>query len=301
MKNNTVCVLGSINADYVIQVPYFAQAGETLQGRDFQLAYGGKGANQAVAASRLGAKVQFISAIGSDQIGQTMKQAFTDEGIDTSSIVSIPNQSTGLAMIQVADNGENSIVISAGANADLNVNFVECYRDKIEQASILLVQLETPLPTVEFAIKLAKGSGTKVVLNPAPASRLPDTLLSQVDIITPNESETEILTGVKVIDEQAAVQAANIFHQKGIGTVIITLGAKGVYLSENGKGKMIAGFRVKAVDSTAAGDTFNGGLVAALLSRKSLEEAIAFAQKAASISVTRKGAQTSIPKKSEIE
>ncbi|WP_373767582.1 ribokinase [Glaesserella sp.] len=300
MKNK-LCVLGSINVDHVIRVPYFPKAGETLTGYGYQIAYGGKGANQAVAAARVGAKVSFIGAIGDDQIGQTMKQAFEQDGIDTSAICVIPNQSTGLAMIQVADSGENSIVISAGANADLSESLVEQHKSQIEQADILLMQLESPLQAVTLATKFAKSAGVKVVLNPAPAQPLPDSLLSHIDIITPNETEAEILTGIKVTDEQTAAVAANHFHQLGIETVLITLGSKGVYYSEKGQGEIIPGFRVDAVDTTAAGDTFNGAFVTALLEGKSAKDAIRFAHAAAAISVTRIGAQTAIPTREEVE
>lgn len=299
--NNKLCVLGSINVDHVIRVPYFPKAGETLTGYGYQIAYGGKGANQAVAAARLGANVQFIGTIGDDQIGQAMKSAFEQDGIDTTAITTIPNQSTGLAMIQVSDEGENSIVISAGANGDLSTELVEQHKGVIEQADILLMQLESPLQGVTLAAKTAKSAGTKVVLNPAPAQALPESLLSLVDMITPNETEAEILTGVKVSDETTACQAANHFHQLGIATVLITLGSKGVYLSENGKGEIIPGFRVKAVDTTAAGDTFNAGVVTALLEGKPLAEAIRFAHAAAAISVTRMGAQTAIPTRQETD
>lgn len=298
----TLCVLGSINVDHVIRVPYFPKAGETLTGYGYQIAYGGKGANQAVAAARLGANVKFIGTIGSDQIGQAMKTAFEQDGIDTTAIQAIPNQSTGLAMIQVSDEGENSIVISAGANADLSEAKIEADRALIEQADMLLMQLESPLQAVELAAKIAKSAGTTVVLNPAPAQALPESLLACVDMITPNETEAEILTGVKVVDEQTAAEAAAAFHQKGIATVLITLGSKGVYVSEQGKsGEIIAGFRVQAVDTTAAGDTFNGGFVTALLEGKPMREAIRFAHAAAAISVTRLGAQTAIPTRVEAD
>ncbi len=300
MKNK-LCVLGSINIDHVIRVPYFPKAGETLTGYGYKIAYGGKGANQAVAAARVGANVSFIGAIGDDQIGQAMKQAFEQDGIDTSAICVIPNQSTGLAMIQVTDSGENSIVISAGANADLSESLVEQHKSHIEQADILLMQLESPLQAVTLATKFAKSAGVKVVLNPAPAQLLPDSLLSHIDIITPNETEAEILTGIHVTDEQSAKLAANHFHQLGINTVLITLGSKGVYYSEKGKGEIIPGFRVDAVDTTAAGDTFNGAFVTALLEGKSPKESIRFAHAAAAISVTRIGAQTAIPKREEID
>lgn len=300
-----LCVLGSINVDHVIRVPYFPKAGETLTGYDYQIAYGGKGANQAVAAARLGASVQFIGAIGEDQIGQAMKSAFEQDGIDTSPISIIPKQSTGLAMIQVADSGENSIVISAGANSELSSDLVTQHQSVIEQADMLLMQLESPLQAVELATQIAKKSATKVVLNPAPAQTLPESLLSLLDMITPNETEAEILTGVKVTDERSAKDAAEKFHQVGIETVMITLGSKGVYVSQqkegNIQGQIIEGFRVNAVDTTAAGDTFNGGVVTGLLEGKTLDESIRFAHAAAALSVTRMGAQTAIPTRQETE
>lgn len=297
MKNLTV--LGSINADHVISVPYFAKPGETLTGHSYHIAYGGKGANQAVAAARLGAKVSFIGCIGNDDIGRAMKSAFAQDGINTHSIKTIENEMTGIAMIQVAESGENSIVISAGANGHLDEAVVAEYQAEIAQAECLLMQLETPLPAIIQAAKIAKEKGTKVILNPAPAQALPYELLSLLDMITPNETEAEILTGVKVIDESSAQQAAQVFHQKGIEKVLITLGSKGVFVSENGVGQIVAGFRVKAVDTTAAGDTFNGALVTAMLEDKPLNEAILFAHASAAISVTRKGAQPSIPTRQE--
>lgn len=292
-------VLGSINADHVIQVPHFPQPGETLSGQNYHIVYGGKGANQAVAAARLGAKVDFIACIGEDKIGLEMKQAFQKDGINTESIATIQGETTGIAMIQVADSGENSIVISAGANAHLTTNIVDKFKQKILDADALLMQLETPLDAIIYATKIAKQAGKHTVLNPAPAKALPDELLAQLTMITPNETEAEVLTGVKVVDEQSAAQAAAVFHQKGVAIVLITLGAKGVFISHNALQKIIPGFRVQAKDTTAAGDTFNGALVTALLEQKSLEEAIQFAHAAAAISVTRFGAQTSIPSRQE--
>lgn len=297
--NKKLTVLGSINADHVISVPYFAKPGETLTGENYRIAYGGKGANQAVAAARLGAKVAFIGCIGSDGIGETMKNTFAQEGIDTSPITTIQQEMTGIAFIQVAQSAENSIVIASGANAYLDEQIVRQNEAQIAQSDSLLLQLETPLPAVTLAAQIAKKHGVQVVLNPAPAQPLPDSLLSQIDIITPNETEAEILTGVQVTDEQSAVKSAEVFHQKGIGCVIITLGAKGVFISRNGEHRIIKGFSVQAVDTTAAGDTFNGGFVTALLEGQSFEAAIRFAQAAAAISVTRPGAQPSIPTKQE--
>lgn len=300
MKKLTV--LGSINADHVISVPYFPKAGETLIGSNYYIAYGGKGANQAVAAARLGANVDFIGCIGDDQIGQAMKQDFAKAGINVDNIIHIPQQMTGIAMIQVAATGENSIAIAAGANAHLDQGIVNQCASQIEQADYLLMQLETPLIAVIEAAKIAKAAQTHIILNPAPAQNLPQELLSLVDIITPNETETEILTGVKIQNEQDAQRACQILHQKGIDTVLITLGAKGIYLSQQGQqqGQLISGFKVQAKDTTAAGDTFNGGLACALCAEQTLMEAINFAQAAAAISVTRMGAQPSIPTHTEV-
>ncbi|WP_419843289.1 ribokinase [Actinobacillus pleuropneumoniae] len=299
-----LCVLGSVNADHVIRVPYFPKAGETLKGGHYHIAYGGKGANQAVAAARVRntslVEVDFIACIGADDIGRAMKQAFVQDGINPEHIVEVADQMTGIAMIQVADSGENSIVISAGANANLDESVVAQHQATIESADCLLVQLETPLQAVEKALKIAKAHHTQVILNPAPAQPLSDEILANIDMITPNETETALLTGIQVVDEQTAQQAANVFHQKGIQTVLITLGAKGAFLSENGNGEIIAGFKVTPVDTTAAGDTFNGALAVALLEGKSMRDAVMFAHKASSISVTRMGAQSSIPTRAEL-
>ncbi|WGE83193.1 ribokinase [Actinobacillus equuli] len=299
-----LCVLGSVNADHVIRVPYFPKAGETLKGGNYHIAYGGKGANQAVAAARVRdtslVDVDFIACIGADDIGRAMKQAFVQDGINPEHIVEVADQMTGIAMIQVADSGENSIVISAGANAKLDESVVAQHQATIESADCLLVQLETPLQAVKKALKIAKAHHTQVILNPAPAQPLSDEILANIDMITPNETETALLTGVQVVDEQTAQQAANVFHQKGIQTVLITLGAKGAFLSENGNGEIIAGFKVTPVDTTAAGDTFNGALAVALLEGKSMRYAVMFAHKASSISVTRMGAQSSIPTRAEL-
>ncbi|WP_163467308.1 ribokinase [Haemophilus influenzae] len=299
MKGKKLTVLGSINADHVISVPYFSKPGETLTGDNYQLVYGGKGGNQAVAAARLGANVEFIGCVGSDVIGETMKNAFSQEGIDTTNIHSISQEMTGMAFIQVAQSGENSIVLARGANAHLDEKLVQHSEAKIAQSNYLLMQLETPISGVELAAQIAKKNGVKVVLNPAPAQILSDELLSLIDIITPNETEAEILTGVAVTDEQSAVKAASVFHDKGIETVMITLGAKGVFVSRKGKSRIIKGFCVQAIDTTAAGDTFNGGFFTALLEEKAFDEAIRFGQAAAAISVTKKGAQSSIPTRQE--
>ncbi|KJF81669.1 ribokinase [Photobacterium angustum] len=294
-------VLGSVNADHVLQVPSFPRPGETLHGRNYQVIPGGKGANQAVAAARLNADIGFIACVGDDAFGMLMHDNFVKDGIDVRGVKTEVGTPTGIAMIQVSDCGENSICLSAEANNKLTEQAIESDLDTIRQAEYLLMQLETPMCGIEKAAKVAKLANTTVILNPAPARELSDKLLACVDVITPNETEAEVLTGVTVTDNQSAQQAADILHGKGIKTVMITLGAKGVWLSQNGSGDIISGFRVEATDTTAAGDTFNGALVTGLLEDLDLESAIKFAHAAAAISVTRFGAQTSIPTREEVD
>lgn len=299
-----IVVLGSINADYVINVDNFPRPGETLIGQNYAIHYGGKGANQAVASAQLGGDVDFIACIGADAIGSEMKHDFQQKGINTQAISTELGCNTGVAMIQVNQQGENSIVLAAGANAQLTADKVQQAHLNLKKADYLLLQLETPLDGILAAIKLVEPH-TTIVLNPAPAQTLPDELLRHIDIITPNETETERLSGITITDEASLARACIVFHQKGINTVIITLGAKGVFLSQYTQQiteqMMITGFQVTALDTTAAGDTFNGGLVSALASGKELLSAIRFAQAAAALSVTRHGAQSSIPTKQEVE
>lgn len=298
---NKLVVLGSVNADHVLQVPSFPRPGETLHGHNYQVIPGGKGANQAVAAARLQADIGFIACVGDDAFGINIRESFKCDGMNTEGVKMQPNCPTGIAMIQVADSGENSICISAEANARLTAEMIEPDLERIRQASYLLMQLETPLDGIERAAQEAKSHKTNVILNPAPARELPDDLLNCIDVITPNETEAEVLTGITVTDNATAQQAANALHRKGIEIVLITLGAKGVWLSQNGRGELISGFAVEPVDTTAAGDTFNGALVTGLLEDMPLESAIKFAHAAAAISVTRFGAQTSIPNRQEVE
>ncbi|KXF82838.1 ribokinase [Enterovibrio coralii] len=298
---NKLVVLGSVNADHVLQVPSFPRPGETLHGRNYQVIPGGKGANQAVAAARLKADIGFIACVGDDPFGINIRESFKCDGINIGGVKMQADCPTGIAMIQVSDSGENSICISAEANAKLTAEVIEPELERIRQADFLLMQLETPMDGIEYAAKEAKAHNTKVILNPAPARELPESLLACIDIITPNETEAEVLTGVKVEDEATAGEAATKLHAKGIETVMITLGAKGVYVSQNDAGKIVPGFRVEATDTTAAGDTFNGAFVTGLMEGMPLESAIKFAHAAAAISVTRFGAQTSIPTREEVE
>jgi len=298
---NKLVVLGSVNADHVLQVPSFPRPGETLHGRNYQVIPGGKGANQAVAAARLNADTGFIACVGDDAFGINIRENFKMDNINIAGVKMEPNCPTGIAMIQVSDSGENSICISAEANARLTAEAIEPDLERIRAAKYLLMQLETPMSGIEKASRVAKEARTNVILNPAPARELSDELLACVDVITPNETEAEVLTGITVIDDDSAQEAANVLHRKGIEIVMITLGAKGVWLSENGRGELITGFKVDATDTTAAGDTFNGALVTGLLEDLPLKSAIKFAHAAAAISVTRFGAQTSIPTRAEVD
>ncbi|MBD1556351.1 ribokinase [Vibrio sp. S9_S30] len=298
---NGIVVLGSINADHVLQVAAFPRPGETLKGRNYRVIAGGKGANQAVTAVRLGADTHFIACVGDDPFGLGIRKQYQSDGINVSGIKVEPDCATGIAMIQVAESGENTICLSAEANDRLTAKVVSDFSAIIEQGDYLLVQLETPISGIEKAIDIAYCANKKVVLNPAPARALSNNLLSKLNLITPNETEAQILTGIDVTDPVSASQAAQVLHQKGVFTVLITLGAKGVWVSQEGIGYLIPGFTVDVVDTTAAGDTFNGALLVGLSNGKSLEDAVIFAQAAAAISVTRLGAQTSIPFIDEVE
>lgn len=298
---NRLVVLGSVNADHVLRVPHFPRPGETLTGHSYQVVPGGKGANQAVAAARLGAAVSFIARIGDDAIGRQMKTGFANDGIDVSAVELDDKLPTGIAIIYVSDEGENSIGLSTEANGALDCAMVKRHEAMIAGAHTLLLQLEVPLDSVFEAARLARAHGTRVVLNPAPARPLSAELLALVDLITPNQTEAELLTGVKVSDEASAAQASARFHQMGIADVMITLGSQGVYCSNGQQQTLIPGFRVEAVDTTAAGDTFNGALLAAELAGADFHSAVRFAHGAAALSVTRFGAQSSIPGKQEVD
>ncbi|MGK0706541.1 ribokinase [Yokenella regensburgei] len=294
-------VLGSINADHILNLESFPSPGETVTGNHYQVAFGGKGANQAVAAGRSGAHIAFIACTGDDDTGARVRQQLASDNIDVAPVSAVSGESTGVALIFVNAEGENVIGIHAGANAALSVARVEAENSRIAEAEALLMQLESPLESVLAAAKIAHQHNTSVVLNPAPARELSDELLSLVDIITPNETEAEKLTGIRVENDEDAARAAGVLHDKGIETVIITLGSRGVWASVKGEGQRVPGFKVKAIDTIAAGDTFNGALVTALLEDKPLAEAIRFAHAAAAIAVTRKGAQPSVPWRKEID
>ncbi|HAZ55233.1 MAG TPA: ribokinase [Franconibacter helveticus] len=294
-------VLGSINADHILNLDAFPAPGETVTGSHYQVAFGGKGANQAVAAGRSGADIAFIACVGNDDTGARVRKQLVQDKIDVDPVSVIEDEPTGVALIFVNGEGENVIAINAGANGALTPALVEAQHQRIAQASALLMQLESPVESVLAAAKIAHRHQTRVILNPAPARMLSDELLALVDIITPNETEAEKLTGIAVKNDDDAAKAAAALHAKGIDTVIITLGSRGVWASVKGEGQRIPGFKVKAVDTIAAGDTFNGALVTAMLEEKPLAEAIRFAHAAAAIAVTRPGAQPSVPWRREID
>lgn len=301
MERGKLVVLGSINADHILNIEQFPRPGETVIGKQYNVAFGGKGANQAVAAGRSGANITFIACVGADDIGERICQQLAADCIDTQAVEAIAGANTGVALIFVNAQGENVIGIHAGANAALTPGYLERYQQPLIDGAALLMQLESPLETVMAAAKLAKQHDTAVILNPAPARELPDELLALIDIITPNETEAQRLTGIAIHNDDDAARAAEVLHRKGIPCVMITLGSRGVWLSEKGIGKRVPGFKVQAVDTIAAGDTFNGALVTALLEGKAMHDAVRFAHAAAAIAVTRPGAQSSVPWREEID
>lgn len=296
-----ILVVGSSNTDLIIKVPEIPRPGETLLGGEFSTIPGGKGGNQAVAASRAGGEVIFITSVGDDTYGEEAIKGYKQDHIDTENIKVCKNTPSGVAMITVSGKGENSIVVASGANAKLEPGDLEDAEEAFDESTVMLVQLEIPLVTVAKAVELCRDLTTRVILNPAPAAALPDDLLNGVDIITPNETETERLTGLTIQGEGDALEASEVLHRKGIPTVIITMGEEGAFLSDRPSGlrKMIRGFSVEAEDSTAAGDVFNGQLAVALTEGKSLEDAVILANAAAALSVQKLGAQSSIPRREE--
>ncbi|MBC7721902.1 MAG: ribokinase [Pedobacter sp.] len=299
MSNNIV-VVGSSNTDMVLKTARFPKPGETILGGNFFVFQGGKGANQAVAASRAGGNVNFICKVGNDAFGNGAIKHYDNEGIGVKGILFDEIEPTGVAVITVNKQGENSIIVASGANASLSVKNLESSMAALLNADWLITQMETPLPVIEYLSAFARQHNKKLVLNPAPAAPLPDSVYQGLFLITPNESETTLLTGIDVTDEASAKQASDIFKAKGVQNVIITLGSKGAYVDCMDYQGIIDSFKVTAVDTTAAGDVFNGALIVALAEGKGWKDAVLFASKAASISVTRMGAQTSAPTRKEI-
>jgi ribokinase len=295
-----IIVIGSSNTDMVIKSKKLPLPGETILGGTFLMNPGGKGANQAVAAARLGGNVTFVTKTGNDMFGTEATNLFENEHIDSRFIIKDPDKPSGVALITVDEFGENSIVVAPGSNGSLSAYDINEEVFNTSNGDIFLMQLEIPVSTVEFVAEKAFAKKNRVILNPAPARALSDELLSYLFLITPNETEAELITGVKVTDILTAEKAAIILRDKGVKNVIITMGAFGAYLKTEIISKMITVVPVKAVDTTAAGDVFNGALAVAIAEGNNIEEAVIFANKAASISVTRMGAQASAPYRKEI-
>lgn len=301
MNSKKIVVVGSCNTDMVVKSDRLPVPGETVLGGAFMMNPGGKGANQAVAIARMGGNVTFISKTGNDLFGRQSVEMYGDENIVTDYIFSDQHLPSGVALIMVDRNGENCIVVASGANGSLSPKDIEKARNVIESADILLMQLEVPMDTVEYAAKLAHEKGIKVVLNPAPAAFLSNELLKCLYAVIPNKTEAEMLSGIKVSDLETAKQAADIIAAKGVNKVVITLGSKGALIKDGDVYSFIPADKVEAVDTTAAGDTFCGAFCVGISEGLSIEDAVRMATKAAGITVTREGAQAAIPYRKEIQ
>jgi ribokinase len=297
----SILVFGSINMDLTAYVPKLPQPGETLQGSSYITVPGGKGNNQAVAAARLGADVKFVGRVGTDGFGEEVLQIVSEQNVDTSLVLKDPEHGTGIAVISVDENAENSIIIISGANFAMDDSDVERASQNMTDAKVLMLQLEVPLDACLKAAKAAKEKGVKVVFDPAPAIPLPEEAFKLMDFITPNETETEILTGIRPANQEDAAKAAKIFLEKGVGTAIIKLGAKGVYYESKEESGFIPPYKVDPIDTVAAGDAFNAGVAVAVSEGKPLAEAVRWGAAAGAIATTRKGALPAMPYREEAE
>ena len=290
-----IVVVGSVNTDLVVRGPRIPVPGETVTGGTFFKADGGKGANQAAAAARLGARVTLVARVGADDLGEASATGLAAEGIDVTHVVTDDAEPTGVALIMVDEGGENSILVAPGANARLDVAQVESARSAIESADVMLAQLESPLEAVGHAIDIAADAGVTVILNPAPARPLPESMLGRVDVLTPNRTEAHLISG-----EESPGAAANRLLDMGCRAVAVTLGAAGALLFSGGASTVVPGFPVAAVDTTAAGDAFNGGLAVALAEECSLEAAVRRACAGGALAATVPGARPSLPDRASV-
>lgn len=297
----SIVVIGSLNMDMVVRTKRAPEAGETLFGQDFALSPGGKGANQAVAAARLGAEVVMIGSVGQDGFGNELLEIMRGEGINTEHLTQSAKLGTGVASIVVDGEGENRIIVVPGANLELGVEDIQALETIIAGADMIVMQLETDLAMCEEAARIAGRHQIPVILNPAPARELSNEMLSHVTYLTPNETEAGILSGVEVSSAESAEQAARILLQKGVQNVVITLGSKGALIVNETGSMHVPGFPVKAVDTVAAGDSFNGALAYQLTSGKTTAEAVRFANAVGALAVGRQGAIPSLPKLAEVE
>lgn len=299
MSPKTILVIGSSNTDMTAKTAELPRPGETVLGGVFTMGAGGKGANQAVAAQRLGGKVKFICKVGKDMFGDNSIAQYEKEGLDTSGILR-SNLPSGVALIYVDSHAENCIVVASGANGDLTEDDIEKSREDLESCDILLLQLESPIPSVLKAAKIAHQAGKTVVLNPAPACPLPEELFRNIDLFIPNETELSTFSGMPVTSQEEAQAAAKAMQAKGVGKLIVTMGSKGALICEGGPSVFVPAHKVKAVDTTAAGDTFCGALCVAISEGKSLKEAAEFACAASALTVQKMGAQNSIPYRKDL-
>ncbi len=299
MSPKTILVIGSSNTDMTAKTAELPRPGETVLGGVFTMGAGGKGANQAVAAQRLGGKVKFICKVGKDMFGDNSIAQYEKEGLDTSGILR-SNLPSGVALIYVDSHAENCIVVASGANGDLTEDDIEKSRKDLESCDILLLQLESPIPSVLKAAKIAHQAGKTVVLNPAPACPLPEELFRNIDLFIPNETELSTFSGMPVTSQEEAQAAAKAMQAKGVGKLIVTMGSKGALICEGGPSVFVPAHKVKAVDTTAAGDTFCGALCVAISEGKSLKEAAEFACAASALTVQKMGAQNSIPYRKDL-
>ncbi len=297
--SNKIMVIGSSNTDMTVITDRLPVPGETVLGGRFAMGPGGKGANQAVAAQRLGGNVSFICKVGNDIFGDNAIKHYLNEGMDTSSIMR-SNQPSGVALISVDKKAENCIVVASGANADITEADIEAHRKEIEEASILLLQLEIPVEAVVRAAKIGHEAGNYVILNPAPACELPEEIYQYISLIIPNQTEIALMTGVEARDEEGAANAVEVLRKKGVQDVIVTMGSKGSMVYHEGKAEFVPSKKVNAVDTTAAGDTYCGGLCVALSEGKDIIEAARFATAASALTVQKQGAQESIPYRKDI-
>ncbi len=295
-----IIVVGSSNTDMVVKTQRFPEPGETIIGGDFFMFPGGKGANQAVAAARAGGDVTFICSVGDDVFGQSALEGYRDEGIDVNAAKIVKDAASGVALITVNGEGENEIVVASGTNTNLSPIYVSEVMEEMDNDGIFLTQLETPIETIEYLARYSKLTDQPLIINPAPAQKLSDAILDGLFLITPNETEAKILTGISVDDDPSMEAAAQALLDSGVQHVIITLGSRGAFFMNREEKFLVPSHQVKVIDTTAAGDVFNGVLTVCLSNNMGWRESIAYANKAAALSVTKMGAQGSAPYKEEI-
>ena len=298
MKN--ICVIGSLNMDLVVNVDKMPKPGQTIIGSNFKEVPGGKGANQAVAMARLNGNVSMIGKVGEDGFGQTLINSLKNDKVDTTYIKTTKG-ATGVALITVDNNAQNSIVVSPGANFEVKEEDIDNNIESIKNSDIVVLQLETPLNTIKYALKKSKELNKYTILNPAPALKLDDEIIKNVDLLTPNETELEIISGVSIETEEDIQKAAQIMIEKGVKELIVTLGSKGSLYINKEKSIFKKAYKVEAVDTTAAGDSYTAALAVALSKDKNIEEAMDFASKVGALSVLKEGAQSSLPTLEDVE